>query len=280
LIHRSFSPAPHLKKYIREYILVHLELDEGQVVSVRPYPANPEQGITFYARGHVTATDSITGKSEKRPKAVIFGQPVCRQDLLPSNNYLMFDVRFQPGALYKLIRIPMTELVQKNLDAELILGREVRDLNDHLANISDYKDMVDAMESYLWKKINKLKEDDHPFEKIGRIIQDNPLPFSLEDIARESCLSPSQFERKFQLQNGISPKFFSRICRFYRAFELKTLHPRLDWLSIAVRTGYTDYQHLVKDFIQFSGNTPKSLIRDYDESLKPWLTAGIIPDFV
>ncbi len=142
MIHRSFSPAPHLKRYIREYILVHLELDDNQIVSLRPYPANPEQGITFYAKGHVTSTDSETGRSERRPKAVIFGQPVRRQDLLPSNNYLMFDVRFQPGVLYKFIRVPMTEFVQKNLDAELILGKEIIELNEHLANVSDYKIMI------------------------------------------------------------------------------------------------------------------------------------------
>lgn len=93
-------------------------------------------------------------------------------------------------------------------------------------------------------------------------------------------MSPSQFERKFQRQTGVTPKFFSRICRFYQAFELKTRKPTLDWLSIAVRTGYSDYQHLVKDFKQFSGNVPNLLIEDYTSSVERWQAIGLIPNFV
>ena len=33
-----------------------------------------------------------------------------------------------------------------------------------------------------------------------------------------------------------------------------------DWLSIALETGYYDYQHLVKDFKQFSATSPHSLL--------------------
>jgi hypothetical protein len=53
----------------------------------------------------------------------------------------------------------------------------------------------------------------------------------------------------------------------------------LDWLSVAVRSGFTDYQHL-EDFKQFSGDVPNILIRDYANSVEQWLAAGLIPNFV
>jgi transcriptional regulator GlxA family with amidase domain len=31
---------------------------------------------------------------------------------------------------------------------------------------------------------------------------------------------------------------------------------------VAVRTGYTDYQHLAKDFKEFAGSTPNVLIKE------------------
>ncbi len=102
------------------------------------------------------------------------------------------------------------------------------------------------VETYLWKKIQHLKVDNHPFEKVGQLIQNNPRSFYLEKIARDACLSPSQFERKFQMQTGVTPKLFSRICRFYQAFELKARNPTLDWLSIAIRSGYTITSTLLK----------------------------------
>ena len=79
-------------------------------------------------------------------------------------------------------------------------------------------------------------------------------------MAGLACLSISQFERRFIQLTGITPKFFTRINRFYNAYQLKDQNPKMDWLRIAVETGYHDYQHLVKDFKQFSNVTPHSLL--------------------
>lgn len=44
--------------------------------------------------------------------------------------------------------------------------------------------------------------------------------------------------------------------RFNRAFNLKNKYPHKDWLSIAIECGYYDYQHLVKDYKEFTGLNP------------------------
>jgi transcriptional regulator GlxA family with amidase domain len=80
-------------------------------------------------------------------------------------------------------------------------------------------------------------------------------------MASLACLSISQFERRFIQQTGITPKFYTRINRFYQAYQIKEKNPKNDWLSIALETGYHDYQHLVKDFKQFSDTTPHSLLK-------------------
>jgi transcriptional regulator GlxA family with amidase domain len=80
-----------------------------------------------------------------------------------------------------------------------------------------------------------------------------------------ACLSFRQFERKFRERVGLSPKLFSRIVRFNRAFELKDLNPENDWLDIAISCGYSDYQHMVKDFKQFAGVTPTILMQENDQ---------------
>ncbi len=70
---------------------------------------------------------------------------------------------------------------------------------------------------------------------------------------------------------GVSPKFFARICRFYKAFETKELNPHLNWQKIAWDAAYTDYQHLVKDFKQFSGSTPNTLVQENTQSPERWI---------
>ena len=66
--------------------------------------------------------------------------------------------------------------------------------------------------------------------------------------------------QQFIEREGISPKLYGRIARFEQAMKLKNTQPDKDWLSVALQTGYTDYQHMVKDFKQVSGTTPNSLL--------------------
>ena len=59
---------------------------------------------------------------------------------------------------------------------------------------------------------------------------------------------------------GLAPKLYARIVRFDQAFRLKERQPGLDWLAVAVQTGYYDYRHLVRDFKEFAGVTPPQLL--------------------
>ncbi len=85
---------------------------------------------------------------------------------------------------------------------------------------------------------------------------------SLDEMANCACLSISQFQRRFEAQMGVSPKLFTRIARFSWAFQQKERNPALDWLSVAVQADYHDYQHLVRDFKQFAGVLPNTLIAE------------------
>ena len=57
-------------------------------------------------------------------------------------------------------------------------------------------------------------------------------------------------------RKGINPKLFTRIIRLDKAFRLKNQYPDKDWLTIAIDCGYYDYQHLVKDYKEFTGFKP------------------------
>ena len=270
MIYQFILPSPHLKEYIKEYCFFHFNLDKQTTIPLKPYPACPEQGITFYVRGQLVSKNLESGTSEKRAKTVIFGQPLIRQDLQLSHEYMMINIRFYPGALYKMLKIPMTEFLNKNVDAELVLGSEVREVNEHLSNTQSYSDMLTIVEAYFWHKIKKLKDDIRPIDKIGNFILENPQRFDLNKTAQLACLSPSQFERKFIQQIGVGPKFFARVSRFSQAFTLKETK-QLSWLDVAFQTGYTDYQHLVKDFKQFSGSTPNTLVQESNQAPEKWL---------
>jgi AraC-like DNA-binding protein len=266
MIYRYIKPSLPLRHYVKDYVLAHLIIDSNSIVPNKPFPAKPEEGFTFYIRSFLTASDAEMNTVERRAGTQIVGQQVYRQNFRFSHEYLMFNVQLQPGALFKLLRIPMTELINKNLDAELLLGQEIRDINDQLANTFTYDGIFHIVEGFLIKKIQNVKENFHPVDKIGQMILENPFDFNLDYLANQACLSPSQLERRFMQQVGVTPKFFTRMCRFQEAFKLKKRFPNLSWLDIAWQTSYTDYQHLVKDCKQFTSTTPNLLMQEEDQS--------------
>lgn len=277
MIYRCFHPSIHLRDFIRDYLLIHFEFTSFETPPVKPYPACPKQGIIFYIRGSVVSTNPLTGSSQKRAKTVIFGQPVTRQDLHLSNDYLAISVRFQPGALYKFLGVPMSHFIQKNEDAEMVIGPEIKTIHEQLEGATSYETMLVLLEEFLWTKIRKLKENIHPADKIGQILSENPQSFALDNLARVACLSTSQLERRFLQQIGVPPKFYARICRFYNAYLLKQRSPTVPWLDIAWQTGYNDYQHMVKDFKAFAGGTPNCFIKE--DATSPEQSLSLNPQF-
>lgn len=260
MICKRIKPAVNISSLVKEYVIFHAIFDRNTKIPAKSYPVNPEEGLTFIIRGTLFSETPELGISQKRPLITVFGLPSHKQNLFISHEYFMFHVRFQPGGLFKLLRIPMTELLHKYVDAGLVFGREIKLIHEQLTNAPNYDCMPFILDTYFFEKIGKLKNNEQPIDEIGKMILENPQGFNLESIARRACLSHRQFEKRFVQQIGITPKHFSRICRFYQAYELKEHQPKLDWLSIAVQTGYSDYQHLVKDFKEFAGTSPNIFI--------------------
>jgi transcriptional regulator GlxA family with amidase domain len=72
------------------------------------------------------------------------------------------------------------------------------------------------------------------------------------DLASQSRISRRHLERIFLRSVGIGPKLFSRIVRFQHLLRA----PYNDWAMLAADSGYFDQAHLIRDFRQFTGQTP------------------------
>jgi AraC-like DNA-binding protein len=195
------------------------------------------------------------------PRIAVNGSQLSRLDFQLSRDYLMLAVDFHPGILHHFLRRTLSEaFIDERIDGGALLGSGIEQLHEQMANAERYDRIIALFEEYLWRRIKQIRFELSPLDRLCRFVSQRPSALSVEQMASEACLSISQLERRFAQQIGISPKLFARTCRFYQAFQLKDQHPDLDWLSVALQTGYSDYQHLVKDFKQFAGTTPASLL--------------------
>jgi AraC-like DNA-binding protein len=262
MIHQFIQPSPHLKAFVKDYFILHFKVENSMPALIKPFPATPIHSLVFYVKGRINAYDPKANTVQKFPKIAINGQQVSRFDFHVPHEYLMFSINFQPCALSKFLRLPLVEFVDKRIDAEAILNPHIQNVHEQLEYAQDYLSMVKTVEQYLWQRIQSLKTDRQPIDEVSCLMLDQKQYIPVERWAQWACLSVSQFERRFVQQMGISPKLFLRINRFHKAFEMKDQNPELEWLNIAHDLDYSDYQHLVKDFKQFSGSTPKTLLQE------------------
>lgn len=80
-------------------------------------------------------------------------------------------------------------------------------------------------------------------------------------LAGEVGLSNRRFIDVFNFEVGVKPKLFVRIQRFQRVLQQVHRLPLVDWAELALKQGYFDQSHLIRDFVAFSGISPADYLR-------------------
>lgn len=259
---KFYQPTAELQSLVLHYMLAHVPYagEGGAVGVVKPFPPAPEQCLYFYPRGEVWNYNYRLERDQLSPRSIVVGPQVSRVDLRFSTDHLVICVAFRPGGLHRLLGTPMAELLDYPVESDLLLGSGVRQISEQLTDPTlPYNQMIALVESFVLQQARRIRVAPRPIDKVLPLLQAGVVP-SLDWLADAACLSARQFERNCYERLGIGPKLFARIGRFSRAFRLKDHHPDLDWLSVALLTGYSDYKHLVRDCKEFAGVTPPSLL--------------------
>lgn len=256
MIFQSFSPCLALREYVEAYHLRHFIHAQGTIVPFKPFHAQPEQCLTFFIRDLETIEYVQEKRKIIRPRSEITGQCTVRVNRYPGNDFIVLIVNFQPGALYRLTRIPSYQLTNKIIDAESVFSKDISKVNSWLNSTDDYLQMINIVETFLIEMFSRLTLDLHPIDQISKHMIKHPENVALDKFAAQSNLCTRQFERKFLERTGVNPKLFIRMARFNKACKIKQLHPGDDWLSVALACGYHDYPHMVRDCKEFASTTP------------------------
>ncbi|MDQ6758084.1 MAG: AraC family transcriptional regulator [Bacteroidota bacterium] len=253
---KDILPSPVLKEYVWKYQVFRFLFDKNIIPPAKFHAPRPEHCITFYVRDSQKFSEYNSSSVLTYPQCVINGMytiPIYRYG---GNDFFAIKVVLQPTALYHLIRTPLPGLTNYFIDAEDVWGNEIQLVCDQLNTMKDLTQIIKLIESFFEGLIKNLSKAPHPIDKVSHHILNEESNASLEWLARQSCLSVRQFIRKFEERIGISAKTYTRIIRFDKAYRMKNSQPHLDWLYIALACNYHDYQHLVKDFKEFTNLTP------------------------
>lgn len=255
---KNYSPSDALWEYVRCYEVVHFIFEPNMEIPVKPFAPRGENSLCFFPRDPDHVSNFGSNQLMIQPKTIICGQQTLMKMRRPGRDFLLIMVSFQPGVLFRLTGVPQHLLTDEYVDAEILLTKEIKYVNESLNDCHSYRQMIEVVESFLLMLIKRIGDQIHSVDRTARFILQHPTSLPIVSLAKEACLSLRQFERRFKDHLGICPSQFSRISKFDKTVKLKNAQPSKDWLSIALECGYYDYQHLVRDYKEFTGLTPTS----------------------
>jgi AraC-like DNA-binding protein len=80
----------------------------------------------------------------------------------------------------------------------------------------------------------------------------------IASVATAVGWSRKHLGRRFAGDVGLGPKAVARIVRFNRALATSRSAENGGWAGIAAECGYADQAHLVREFGEFSGASPRN----------------------
>jgi len=256
MVFQTHAPGSALASFVRSYRIIHFNFIDSADIPTKPYPPRPEHTLSFYPRDGEAVHYGDPKRSISNLRSALVGQHDEINYRHVGKHFLVVQVVLQPGALFRLTGIPAQQLTNSYIDAESVFPIELCDLNSRLSGAEHYSEMISMIEGFLLQQAKKQRKEYHIMDDVNRLLLGQSKISTIDEMAFASCLSVKQYERKFIERVGLTPKYFSRIVRFERAYRTRNLHPFKDWLTIALECGYHDYQHMAKDYQEFTGQTP------------------------
>jgi AraC-like DNA-binding protein len=261
---RFYQPHPALQEIVSRIMLARYVFDSKTPLSPTPFPPQPEQCLYFYPFDKVSSYNYATGSTIQLPHSIVVGPQLARVDLTLNFNVLIIYVGFHPGGLYRLLNVPMQEIINMPIDATLLLGKEIEAITAQLQDAKEYDAMVRIVENYLLQK-KKLKYS-LPVEQVIRPLIKQAHYLNVDKLASKACVSVRQLERQFNERIGMSPKLFLRLVRFSKAWRMRETYATMKWSRIAYQCGYADQMHMIRDFKEFASAPPSLLLEALHQS--------------
>jgi AraC-like DNA-binding protein len=169
------------------------------------------------------------------------------------------QIDFSAVGAHLLLRTPMHELSGRVVTLEALFGRPGALLHEALACAGGWERRFAILDDFFLERLDDaLSPVPSVTRALGRL-RASGGSVRVGALAAEIGCSRRHLVAGFREQVGVSPKVLGRILRFQRAVAL--VGDGSGWAEIAVRCGYYDQAHMVRDFHQFAGASPGEFAR-------------------
>lgn len=248
----KFPPPPQLTPYIKHFIVSEHELENE-------YKVFPTSGLVigFQYKGKLATVKEH--QENPLPSAGITGMADSYQIFKNSAGIGTVLVYFTEIGFTHFASNPANELFNLNLSLDDIFDKNrVEEVEEKLAVATTDSQRIKIVEQFLLSQLKDIQTDKLILEAVKLIYQTNGT-IRIKELNEKLLISQSPFEKRFRKVVGTTPKKFASIVRFNTV--LGQLHHPKSLTEICYENNFFDQAHFIKDFKQFTGDTPENFKR-------------------
>lgn len=241
-------PTARLQPYIRHFVISENEAESN-------YKVFPSTGLVIGFQYGGRLSEIRQQKKNSLAASGITGISDGVKLFHNSRNTSSILVFFTETGFAHFSAHPAHELFNQSLSLENLFSRDrIREAEDRLMRCSTDKQRISVIEKFLLVHLKAIEDDQLVVEAV-RLIYASKGAVRIKDLNRQLCISASPFEKRFRKLVGTSPKKFASIVRFNTVLD--ALGSAKSLTEICYEHNFFDQAHFIKDFRQYTGDTPE-----------------------
>ena len=196
-----------------------------------------------------------------QPGEAFFQGPTSgRRRLRAKDSPIYVGAQFKPGGFYPFWRKKIAELAEKTIPADSVIpkartvfGRSFL-LQDDMAILNRIDEALRAEQP---KRLPGISLVNH----VIQYIESNSAAASVASVASHFAISARTLQHLFQTIVGVGVKWTIMRARFLEITKYARSQAKPDWVTIAMKAGYSDQSHFINDFKKIVGVSPRQYIR-------------------
>lgn len=251
--YESHLPCDALKPYIRCFVVS--ESEEGSTYKVL---ADTGIVIGFQYKGKLHRID---GENESGLAASgVSGISDLHRTFRNSPNTGSVLVFFKEGGAAHFFREPLHELFRASISLyNFMLRSELLALEEQIAEAKSDSVRIGYVECFLLNRMNHKEPDKLVLEALA-LIHKSKGTIRINELMEQLHTSQSPLEKRFRQAIGTTPKKFASIVRFKALMQQSNSASSL--VELAYDAGFYDQSHFIREFKNFTGETPENFFRD------------------
>jgi len=173
----------------------------------------------------------------------------------------VFGTRFKPGAFRTFADRSMHDLCDRVVPLREVFDADGERLSDGVCAAHETDARVALVEAFFTARATKPSADAQVVERAVTLARSEHELSRVQDLAARVGVSVRVLEMKFREFVGMSPKVMLLRCRVQEAAMCLLAGERVDFAELALRCGYVDQAHLIREFKLQTGLTPGQYVR-------------------